>query len=47
MIDEKSLVEEITAFGERMTKNGMQGDFHLKIIKAVIDIIAKQPKVDE
>lgn len=47
MIDENSLIEEITAFGERMTKNGMQGDFHLKIIKAVTDIIAKHPKVDK
>lgn len=47
MIDEKKLIEEITTFGERMTNNGMQGDFHLKIIKAVTDIIANQPKVDE
>ena len=47
MIDEKKLIEEITTFGERMTNNGMQGDFHIKIIKAITDIIAKQPKVCE
>lgn len=47
MIDEKKLIEKITTFGERMTKNGMQGDFHSKIIKAITRIIEEQPKVGE